>query len=260
MSIDKGNLGDTVQRISAFAEILNRSQAVLLDWDGCIACAGELDVEAIRFITEYQGAIAIVSNNSTCLPADILEILRPSGVVLEPDTIVLAGVEAVRRAVDKNARRVMMISNRKMEAFAQSHGLEIAQQEVDTVLLLRDTSFHYDQLERAANAIRQGARLIVANPDMTHPGKRGWVVPETGVLLAALMACVDLSTAEVEVIGKPATRLFARACAVVGVHINDTVMIGDNPDTDIAGAEAFGLRSILIGSRSGVTFADLRSA
>ena len=34
-------------------------------------------------------------------------------------------------------------------------------------------------------------------------------------------------------------------------------MIGDNPATDIAGAEAFGLGSLLIGAKSGLGFEDL---
>lgn len=241
------------------ADTLRLSRAALLDWDGCVVSGGELDIEATRFIAEFKGPIAIVSNNSTCLPADFVELLRPAGLSLEVGAIVLAGVEAVRRALEKNARRVMMIGTQKMEAFARSLGLEVAQREVDTVLLLRDPGFSYDRLERAANALRQGARLIVANPDLTHPGKRGWVVPETGALLAALTACVDRSALDLEIIGKPAARLFERACAALDVDANDAVMIGDNPDTDIVGAEAYGIRSILIGPRSGLSFKDLRS-
>jgi ribonucleotide monophosphatase NagD (HAD superfamily) len=37
-------------------------------------------------------------------------------------------------------------------------------------------------------------------------------------------------------------------------------MIGDNPDTDIAGARAYGLASILIGAQSGIQFEDLLRA
>jgi HAD superfamily hydrolase (TIGR01450 family) len=243
-----------------YAEIIKSSQAVLLDWDGCIASDDEVDAQAIRFITEFRGAIAIVSNNSTRVPMDFVEALRPFDVTLGKHAVVLAGIEAVGRAVERNARRVMVLGNAKMQTFARSCGLDVTQKAVDTVLLLRDVDFTYDRLERAANALRHGARLIVANQDLTHPGRGGRVCPETGTLLAALMACVDLTTTDVEIIGKPAARLFERACAAVGVDVEEAVMIGDNPDTDIAGADAFGLRSILIGPRSGMSFRDLISA
>jgi ribonucleotide monophosphatase NagD (HAD superfamily) len=37
------------------------------------------------------------------------------------------------------------------------------------------------------NKLRNGAALIVTNPDLTHPEGAGPIAPETGTLLAALM-------------------------------------------------------------------------
>lgn len=232
----------------------------MLDWDGCIALEGEVDVIAARFIAEFNGKVAIVSNNSTQLPEDFVEYLRPFGIAIDRRKVILAGVEAIHRAVEIGAQRVMLIGNGRMKAFARDQGLVLVQQGADLVLLLRDPRFSYGRLERAANALRQGARLIIANPDLTHPGKSGRLVPETGALLAALAACVDLSAMDLEIIGKPNVRLFERACKALAVSPGDAVMIGDNPATDIAGAQAAGLTGILIGPRSGIGFGDLRSA
>jgi 4-nitrophenyl phosphatase len=233
-------------------ELLANSAAVLLDWDGCVAFGDRPSPEAVRFLHAHRERVAIVSNNSTHLPEDFALILEWAGVRITPDRIVLAGVEALKRAVESRARRVLILGDGRMKAIARNSGLELVRDQADLVVLLRDTRFSYARLERAANSLRRGARLIVANPDATHPGCNGRLVPETGALLAALLGCVGETRIEMEIIGKPAPRLFERACKALGVRPERAVMIGDNPATDIAGADAFGLASILVGPRAGI--------
>jgi ribonucleotide monophosphatase NagD (HAD superfamily) len=48
------------------------------------------------------------------------------------------------------------------------------------------------------------------------------------------------------IVGKPERLLFERACAVLGIANTEALMIGDNSDTDIAGAKAFGIRSLQV--------------
>jgi HAD superfamily hydrolase (TIGR01450 family) len=236
---------------------LAQSDAVLLDWDGCIATDGKPDPLALELMAQWSGRVAIVSNNSTHLPEDFCAILARRGLVLPPGRVILAGIEALKRAQEMGARRVMLIGHGRMKALGRNLGLNIVQEGADLVVLLRDPRFSYARLERAANCLKAGARLIVANPDLTHPGCGGRIVPETGALLAALTACVGVGTFEMEVVGKPGPRLFDSACRTLRVEPARAVMIGDNPATDIAGAQAFGLASILIGATSGISFEDL---
>lgn len=48
------------------------------------------------------------------------------------------------------------------------------------------------------------------------------------------------------VIGKPRPQLFRMACERLGVAAQDCVMVGDRPDTDIAGAVRAGMRAALV--------------
>jgi 4-nitrophenyl phosphatase len=91
--------------------------------------------------------------------------------------------------------------------------------------------------------LRRGAALIVANPDRTHP-RDDEVVPETGSLLAAIGACIDLSLVQTSIVGKPAPMLFQRALKVDGAAPDQAVMIGDNLSTDIEGARTVGMTAI----------------
>jgi 4-nitrophenyl phosphatase len=132
----------------------------------------------------------------------------------------------------------------------------LVRDEPDIVVLMRDARFTYAKLERAANAVRNGAKLVVANGDRTHPGPAGRLVPETGALLAALLACAG-EQAQVEVVGKPGPLLFERACRSLGISPQQAVMIGDNPETDGEGARRLDMKSIIVGGESGLRIDDL---
>lgn len=236
---------------------LKSASGVLLDWDGCIAVGNRPASWALQFVRENMDRVAIVSNNSTHMPEDFTRILSRSGVRLYESRIVLAGMEALHRATELDPRGVLILGDRRIKAYARQLGLPLVQDNADLVVLLRDIHFSYSRLERAANCLKTGARLIVANPDTTHPGPRHTIVPETGALYAALTACIGDIEIETEIIGKPGPRLFEIACKALDIAPKSAIMIGDNPTTDIAGADALGMRSILVGARSAISFQDL---
>ena len=80
-------------------------------------------------------------------------------------------------------------------------------------------------------------------------------VPETGALLAAVLEC--LPGLAFEVVGKPEPGLFRVALERLGVGSGEAVLIGDNPDTDGAGAKAAGVDFIQIGDGAEARFRDL---
>lgn len=247
----------TPRKLDAARELLAASKAVLLDWDGCLALGERLLPDAVRFLKLWGDRAAIVSNNSTHLPQDFTNILAREGVDFDPSRIFLAGVEALNVAWAQSPETVMVIGNDALKTHAQGLGLALSNKMPGTIILMRDTGFSYTRLEQVVNLIKGGARLIVANPDKTHPGADGRIVPETGALMAAIMACLEGHEVPVEVIGKPSLHLFARACAALGVAPSQAVMLGDNPLTDVAGADAFGANSLLINTKGGFRFDEL---
>lgn len=234
---------------------LVKARGLLLDWDGCVAIGDTLIPDAVRLIDAFQDRMVILSNNSTHLPVDIAAMLQRAGVTIAPDRILLAGAETVMWAGRQDAGRVMLFGVPRIEAFARAQGLQLADEQADMVLLMRDTDFTYAKLERAVAAIASGARLVVANGDRTHPGPGGRPVPETGALLAAIIAC--LPEVKPMIMGKPAAMLFDRACDILGIRPQEGVMIGDNVETDGAGAAAFGMPCVLIGGVTGLRIGDL---
>ncbi len=238
-------------------EALEAAKGLLFDWDGCVAVNNRILPAAARLIARHLGRVAVITNNSTHLPQDFVRILERNGLEIPEERIFTAGIEALRHVKASGCGRVLMLSSTAMRRHALDLGIPLAREDPDLVLLMRDPRFTYAKLERAANALRDGARLVVANADRAHPGIGGRLVPETGALLAALLSCAGKDAPMPEMIGKPGPLLFERACSHLGIAPDEAVMIGDNPETDGEGALQFGIRPILVGGTSPLRMDDL---
>ena len=98
----------------------------------------------------------------------------------------------------------------------------------------------WSDLAEAALAIRAGALWVAANVDKTLPSERG-LLPGNGSMVAALRTATDT---EPQVAGKPAPTLMADALSRGDFHA--PLVVGDRLDTDIAGANAAGLPSLMV--------------
>lgn len=239
-------------------DLVARAEVVLLDWDGCLAYGDRMTPDAVRLIGRLAGKVAILSNNSTFLPEDLSRRIAAHGVTLPPDRIFLAGHQTMRLAAERfGPGPAFLMANDRLVAHAATLGLVHDEDRAVAAVLTRDPGFGYRTLAVAANLLRCGLPLLVSNPDTTHPDGAGGVVPETGALFRALQACVPLGPGQVTVVGKPSPQLFRAAMARMGAAPDRTVMIGDNPHTDIAGADALGIASILVNRPPGLPLASL---
>ncbi len=98
--------------------------------------------------------------------------------------------------------------------------------------------FTYDDLWLASRLIRGGADYIGTNPDTTFPTPEG-LAPGAGSMLAALEAASGVTPV---IIGKPYPHMFEAALDLLGTTPEETLMIGDRLNTDIAGAQQVGLQ------------------
>jgi 4-nitrophenyl phosphatase len=131
-------------------------------------------------------------------------------------------------------------------------GFHHSEDHPQAVLAGMDWSITYDKLRRATLLIRSGLPFIATNPDRTFPTPEG-LVPGTGALLAALQAATDVTP---QIAGKPSPEMYRIAIERMGIGIEQTLVVGDRAETDIAGAQALGCRTALV--LSGVT--DLAAA
>ena len=112
----------------------------------------------------------------------------------------------------------------------------------DAVIVGLDPDLDYRRLAVAMTAVAGGARLIATNADTRYPTPVGFL-PGAGSLVAAVASA---SGAVPHVIGKPAPEMFQAILGSTGVAAAETVVVGDNPASDVAGAHRAGCSSILV--------------
>jgi HAD superfamily hydrolase (TIGR01450 family) len=230
------------------------TDGLLIDLDGCLLSGGQPAEGAPELVRAYGDRLAIVSNNSTDTPEEMAVRLAAIGLTIPPHRIILAGaVAADMIAEERPQARVLALAGAGLRTYMSRRGLRLVDDMPDLVFVARDIDFSYRRLHAAVRALSSGAGLIAANPDDTHPDEDGIPVPETGVLVAALSAAVP--SARPRYIGKPGAALFRAALGVLDAVPERTVMIGDNPDTDGAGAARLGIPCVIIGPD--FTLADL---
>jgi len=100
----------------------------------------------------------------------------------------------------------------------------------------------YHEIAMGVYLVNQGVPFIGTNPDTTFPSEIG-SLPGAGALLAMIIAATNV---EPIIIGKPGPIIFQEAVKRLGGDPSTVAMVGDRLSTDIQGAEAAGLRAILV--------------
>jgi len=126
-------------------------------------------------------------------------------------------------------------------------GYVITDMNPDYVVLGETTTYNYEMLTKAIRLINAGSRFVATNPDVSGPSETG-VVPACG----AVAALIESATGKAPFfVGKPNPLMMRTALNFLGVHSEDTMMIGDRMDTDIVAGVESGLMTALV--LSGVT-------
>lgn len=223
-------------------------RALLIDLDGVLWRGRDPlpgVAEFFAFLTERGLRFLLLSNNSTRTPAYYVERLAGMGVAVTPATILTSSLATARYLTHAypHGARVFMIGEGGLTAALQGAGFKIVEDDADLVVSGLDRSLTFDKLRRAALAIRAGAGFIGTNPDKTFPSDEG-IIPGAGAILAALEAAVGRPPDRV--VGKPAATMYEIALETLGLVRTQVGMLGDRLDTDIAGAQAAGMPSILV--------------
>jgi HAD superfamily hydrolase (TIGR01450 family) len=222
---------------------------LILDLDGTLMREHEAIDGAAELLRAFGDRYVIVSNNSTHTAVQLTRRLRAAGLRVDPERLVLAGECSVHYLRAHHPRaRVLMCASATLRRYARQRGCLLVEEDADIVMLALDRRFNYAWLEHLTQELLRGAQLVVSNTDATHPGPRGIVVPETGALMQALVACSGRTP--LHVVGKPETAMFEEGLRRLRMAPEQAVVIGDNLCTDALGAVRSGLRYLMVGSHT----------
>jgi HAD superfamily hydrolase (TIGR01458 family) len=221
--------------------------AILLDVDGVFHVSGEPiagGAEAVRRLREAGHRLRFVTNNTTRARAALVEELRSFGIELDEEEL-----QTTPRAAAKTlaGRRVLALT---MHAIVgELEGVELVGEDAEAVLVggadeTPETNlvFSYMNLARAFHELEAGAQLYSLHKNRWWQTKHGPLL-DAGAFVAGLEYAADT---EAIVLGKPSTQYFEAALQALDAEPNMTWMVGDDIDADIRGAQAHGMKTILV--------------
>ena len=220
---------------------------ILLDIDGVLHVSGEPiagGAGAIARLREAGHRLRFVTNNTTRSRRRLAEEIRALGVELRDDELQTTPVAAAHALAGK---RVLALT---MPAIVEDlEGIQLVGENADAVLLggadeTYETNqvFSYFNLARAFAELQDGAELYCLHKNRWWQTSRGALL-DAGAFVAGLEYAADT---EATVLGKPSAAYFAAALDALEDEPERTWMVGDDVDADVAGAAAFGLRTVLV--------------
>lgn len=227
----------------------------LIDMDGVLISGQSTIPGAVEFIERLHSKgikFLVLTNNSTYTPMDLAHRLQRMGLNIKKEEIFTAAMATAR---------FLQIQKPNGEAFVIGEtGLLVALHEVgyiqtdidpDYVVLGETSNYNFESITKAVRLVAAGARFIATNPDATGPTDKG-IEPACGAMAALIERATNRSPF---FIGKPNPFMMRAAMHYLGVHSEDTVMIGDRMDTDMVAGIQSGLGTYLV--LTGVTSRDM---
>lgn len=225
---------------------------MILDMDGVLwqdtHPIGDLPV-LFRQMSDLGLRVILATNNSTRTVGEYQDKVRSFGVELEAWQIVNSSMATVHylKSQFPQGGPVYVFGEKALIDTLDEAGFFYEETQPLAVVAGMDRSATYEKLRRATLLIRSGLPFIATNPDRTFPTPDG-LIPGTGALLAAMQAATDVQPV---ICGKPSPRMYQIAMESLGSTPVTTLVVGDRPETDIAGAQELGCQSALV--LSGVT-------
>jgi NagD protein len=233
----------------------NKVKGVISDMDGVIYRGKELIPGAQDFINQLKDReipFLFLTNNSEQTQLDLKLKLEERGVtgVEEENFITSAMATALFLKSQQRGGTVYVIGGGGLINELYTAGFSLTETNPDYVVVGKTENFSYEMLRSAVNLIKGGAKFIGTNPDVIDPVENG-IEPACGTLLAAIQTASGMKP---YIVGKPNSLMMTIATKQLGVHADDTMMIGDRMDTDIVGGLEAGMKTCLV--LSGVTSAS----
>lgn len=231
--------------------MMKKYSGYLIDLDGTMYRGTERIIEAVQFVKrlhEKQIPYLFVTNNSSRTPEQVAEKLREFDIPAKAQQVFTTSQATANFINEQNpAARVYVIGEEGIQTALEQKNFQKAGEDADFVVAGIDRDISYEKLAVACLAVRNGATFISTNGDIAIPTERG-LLPGNG----ALTSVITVSTQTKPIfIGKPESIIMEQALKVLGTKKEETLMVGDNYDTDILAGMNAGLDTLLV--HTGVT-------
>jgi HAD superfamily hydrolase (TIGR01450 family) len=229
---------------------LSRKKLFLFDLDGVLTVGKEKPVKlggtkVINKIRASEGkSFFVLTNDSTDTVETILERLRRFDIPVKKEEI-LTSAKLTAQYVAKRYPNgtYFLVGEPGLEEELNREGMRRTHaSKADVVVVGLDRWLTYNKLDRAGEVVRNGASLVAC-----HYARLYMFRNRVAMAVGPIVKAIEYSSGKKAVaIGKPSRLMFELALDLAGCRAKDTVMVGDQEETDILGAKRMGITSIMV--------------
>ena len=261
----------TLIKDTTMQELIARYPVILFDSFGVLASSNAVLPGAVELIANLN-AIAktyfVLTNDASALPESRSENYAKLALNIKPEQIITSGGLLSRYFADEHLQglRCVILGPEDSVRYVQIAGGEVVPigADFDAVVIGDQSGFPFlETMDQVMTDLfrktdkGENVRLILPNPDLIYPDGDGFGFASASIAML-LESALKLRYPERDDLhfirlGKPHEAIFAEALRRSGTR--DMVMIGDQLETDIKGANDFGLDSVLVGT--GIAALDL---
>ena len=224
----------------------NSKKGFICDMDGVIYHGNQVlpgVVEFINWLHRENKDFLFLTNNSGYTPRELQQKLARMGLdVSEEHFYTSALATAAFLKTQAPGCSVYALGEAGLFNALYDAGITMNDVNPDYVVMGEGKSYSLETLTKATNLVRNGAKLIGANSDLTGPIENG-IAPAC----RALIAPIELATGkQAYFCGKPNPLMMRTGLNILGCHSNEAVMVGDRMDTDVISGMESGMSTVLV--------------
>lgn len=223
----------------------------ITDMDGVLVRGKAIVPGADAFIQRLKDSdteYLVLTNNPIYTPRDLAHRLQALGLDIPASRLFSSAMATARFLQSQRPDgTAYVIGESGLTEAIHGAGYVITDIDPDYVVLGETKTYNFEMITKAVRLILGGARFIATNPDTSGPTEQG-IVPACGAMAALIEKA---SGKQPFFVGKPNPLMMRTALNYLGVHSEDTVMVGDRMDTDIVAGVESGMETVLV--LSGVT-------
>ena len=226
-------------------------KALILDMDGVIwkadAPIGDL-ASIFKRVRERGLKFVFATNNSTRTSEQYVEVLKELGLDVEPWQVITSSQGVAHAMAQKFPRRtkVFMIGEDGIRMALEERGFEILSVDeapsAQAVVMGIDRNINFEKVVEAALLVRNGIPFYATNTDKTFPTPRG-EIPGSGAWISVITTATGVQPI---IAGKPFPFLMELSLEKLGTRKEETLVVGDRLETDIAAGQAVGCPTALV--------------
>lgn len=235
--------------------MLKNVKGILSDIDGTLHFKGSPIPGAIETVSKLQRKgikLLFFTNTDSKTPKTIYKNLLEYGFTVKEDEI-FTPVIALKKFLSMHPRkRIFLLSTKEIEDEFSGFNLIRGNQIPDYVIIsdFRDDWDVY-RLNLAFKYLLKGAKLLGTQGNRYFLDHEGEPVIDTGSFVKMLADAANISY---KIFGKPSKEFFNQALNKLNLKSSDCIVVGDDYESDIQGANNVGIRSILVKTGKGAHF------